>query len=40
MALSTIRAHRAAIATIIDLLTNSPLSPMVCHFMKAVFLAR
>ena len=42
MAWSTIRVHRAAVATIIDPLTNSPLSqhPMVCRFMKAVFLAR
>ena len=42
MAWSTIRVHRAAVATIIDPLTNSPLSqhPMVCRFMKTVFLAR
>ena len=42
MAWSTIRDHRAAVATIIDPLTNSPLSqhPMVCRFMKSVFLAR
>ena len=42
MAWSTIRVHRAAIASIIDPLTNSPLSqhPMVCRFMKAVFQAR
>ena len=42
MAWSTIRVHRAAVATILDPLTNSPLSqhPMVCRFMKAVFLAR
>ena len=42
MAWSTIRVHRAAVATIIAPLTNSPLSqhPMVCRFMKTVFLAR
>ena len=42
MAWSTISVHRAAVATIIDPLTNSHLSqhPMVCRFMKAVFLAR
>ena len=43
MAWSSIRLHRAseAIATIVDLLTHSPLSqhPMVTRFMKAVFLA-
>ena len=42
MAWSSIRIHRAAIAMIIDPLTNSLRSqhPMVCHFMKAVSLAR
>ena len=42
MAWSTIRVHRAPVAASIEPLTNSPLSqhPMVCRFMKAVFLAR
>ena len=42
MAWSTIRLHRAAVATIIDPLTRNPLSqhPMICRFMKAVYLAR
>ena len=36
MAWSTIRVHRAAVATIIDPLTNSPLSqhPIVCRFRR------
>ena len=42
MAWSSIRLHRAAIATIVDPLTNSMLSqyPMITRFMKAMFLAR
>ena len=42
LAWSSIRVHRAAIATIVDPLTSSPLSqhPMVIRFMKAVFMAR
>ena len=42
MAWSSIRLHRAAIATIVNPLTNSPLSqhPIVTRFMKAMFLAR
>ena len=42
MAWSTIRLHRDAVATVIDPLTQNPLSqhPMICRFMKAVYLAR
>ena len=42
MAWSSIRTHRAAVATIIDPLTQNPLSqhPMISRFMKAVYLAR
>ena len=42
MAWSTIRLHRAAVATIIDPLTQNPLSqhPMICRFMKVVYLAK
>ena len=42
MVWSSIRLHRAAIATIVDPLTNSPLRqhPIVTRFMKALFLAR